>query len=392
MNKGIRILLALILSTSMMASTVLANNINDMKDKSNNIKQDINKEKQEIKDLENNKMNILNEVNELDKSINSLDMEIEQISKKINETNNKIQGLERKADELKADLAKNEDLMAKRLRIMYMNQSQSYVEILFSSEGLYDFIERIEIVSSLIKYDKNLIKEFKEKQSALEVTTTEVKSEKTSLESMKSESDVKLNALKEKKQQKDTMIAQLEQDINTHEQLVAQQEKEFNEILASITQMEKELAEQNKPSRGDGNSSNSMVTDGNIFSITGGVKRTITQRFEGRISPITGKPEFHGALDIGAPHGSSVHALKSGVVSYAGWMNGYGNVVVISHGNIKSLYAHNSQLLVSRGQTVEGGQQIAKVGSTGWSTGPHIHFEVINSNGEKIDPEPYYIY
>ena len=73
-------------------------------------------------------------------------------------------------------------------------------------------------------------------------------------------------------------------------------------------------------------------------------------------------------------------------------MNGYGNVVVIDHGDISSLYAHNSELLVSEGQAVSGGQQIAKVGSTGWSTGPHLHCEIISSNGEKIDPISYYIY
>jgi len=82
----------------------------------------------------------------------------------------------------------------------------------------------------------------------------------------------------------------------------------------------------------------------------------------------------------------------SGTVAYAGWMNGYGNVVVINHGNISSLYAHNSKLLVSKGQQVQGGEKISLVGSTGWSTGPHIHFEVTNSSGEKIDPTSYYIY
>ncbi|MPM73807.1 Murein hydrolase activator EnvC [bioreactor metagenome] len=82
----------------------------------------------------------------------------------------------------------------------------------------------------------------------------------------------------------------------------------------------------------------------------------------------------------------------SGTVVHAGWMNGYGNVVIVNHGEISTLYAHNSKLLVSVGQQVQGGQQISVVGSTGWSTGPHIHFEVRDSRGEKMDPTSYYIY
>lgn len=388
MNNKTKIIIALILCSNLVTRSVLANDINNMKNKSNDIKVEINNGKNEIKELEKNKENVLNDIYELEKNINELDREVKEINSQISNSNEKIKKLEIKSVELKVDLAKNEDVMGERLRIMYMNQAQSYIEILFGSEGVYDFIEKVEAIRSLIKYDKELMNEFKEKQDELESTTTQVKNEKSNLEGMMQTANSKMNALKDNKQEKDVLIAKIESDIDAHEAILAQQQNEFDEMVTAIRSLEAE----SRLSRGGDVPSGGQVSNGSVFSITGGNGYAITQRFEGRVNPITGKQEFHGALDIGAPHGAGVYSLKDGTVAYSGWMNGYGNVVVIDHGDISSLYAHNSELLVSQGQIVSGGQQIAKVGSTGWSTGPHIHFEIINSSGEKIDPISYYIY
>ncbi|WP_291581534.1 murein hydrolase activator EnvC family protein [Clostridium sp. UBA6640] len=390
MNNKIKIIIAAILCSNLVTGSVLANDISDMKNKSNDIKQEINNGENKIKKLEKNKENVLNDIYELEKNINELEREVEEINSQIGNSNEKIKNLEIKSEELKTDLAKNEEVMGERLRIMYVNQSQGYIEILFGSEGVYDFIGRVEAIRSLIKYDKELMDEFKEKQEQLESTTTQAKNEKSNLESMMQTANSKMSTVKDNKQEKDILIAEIESDIDVQEAILAQQQNEFDEIVTAIRSME---AQSRRPSRGDGDvPSGGQVSNGSIFSITGGNGYPITQGFEGRVNPITGKQEFHGALDIGAPHGAGVYSLKGGTVAYSGWMSGYGNVVVIDHGDISSLYAHNSELLVSQGQTISGGQQIAKVGSTGLSTGPHIHFEIINSNGEKINPISYYIY
>jgi len=187
------------------------------------------------------------------------------------------------------------------------------------------------------------------------------------------------------------MMANIEEDIDVQEKMIAQKESEFQEIVAIINNMEETSK---RPSRGASvNSQGGQVSsNGEISSITGNIAYPITSGYGWRTNPISGKEEFQAAVDIGAPQGAGVHSLMDGTVAYSGWMNGYGNVVVINHGSISSLYAHNSQLLVSEGDRVKGGQQIALVGTTGYSTGPHIHFEVTNASGEKIDPTPYYIY
>jgi len=199
--------------------------------------------------------------------------------------------------------------------------------------------------------------------------------------------------LNSKKEEKDNLVAKAEEDINAQEDMMSRKEEEFQQIVAMISQMEQNKSIQKSPSNNDGSSDEGgQVTNGEIYSITGGVAYPITSGYGWRTSPITGKAEFQAAVDIGAPHGTPVYSLMDGTVAYAGWMRGYGNVVVINHGSISTLYAHNSQMLVSQGQHVKGGQKISLVGTTGWSTGPHIHFEVTNSSGEKIDPTGYYIY
>ena len=204
-------------------------------------------------------------------------------------------------------------------------------------------------------------------------------------------------------------MAKAESDIEQAQAMLAQNEEEFNQILSSITAMEEAAkAEAERPSRGDsnteggssssgdsssgdsssgGSSSGSVSTNG-MFRISA-AKYPITSGFVDRINPVTGLHESHKGIDIGAPYGDPVYSLMDGVVTYASWMTGYGNVVVVNHGSMSTLYAHNSELTVSPGQRVSGGQQIAKVGSTGQSTGPHIHFEVI-INGSRIDPSGYY--
>ena len=115
----------------------------------------------------------------------------------------------------------------------------------------------------------------------------------------------------------------------------------------------------------------------------------ISSYFAGRIDPITGKKSNHGGLDLAAPGGSPILAANSGTVIIAGYHYSYGNYVVIDHGGgVSTLYGHSSKLLVSRGQKVSRGQQIAKVGTTGRSTGNHLHFEV-RINGQRVDPLPY---
>lgn len=396
MNKKLRFIAAVVVSCSLMSSTVLADDLSDAKSKSKEIETQIESNKAKVSELEENRDNILSEISELDNNMDKLYSEVNNLEAQISQSTNKIEELEERSSELKKELEANKKVMDKRLRVLYKNNGTSYIEILLSAEGFSDFFEKIDIINTLISFDNEEINKFKANQEELDKNIKASSEEKKTLENAKAIVDANLEELNAKKDKKTKLMAKAENELGTAEKLLAQNEAESEEILASITAMEKAAS---RPSRGgsssqsntkpsNSGSSSSQVSTNGMYSITG-TRYAITSPFGYRTSPVGRGQEFHKGIDIGAPYGAPVYSLKAGTVTYAGWMEGYGNVVVISHGDISTLYAHNSSLSVSVGQTVAGGQQLSNVGSTGWSTGPHIHFEVIK-NGTNIDPAPYY--
>jgi murein DD-endopeptidase MepM/ murein hydrolase activator NlpD len=386
MNKTVKVIIAAILCSNLITLSVMADDLGSKKEESNQLKQEISNNKDKMKELENTKNDILKELEAINNNITTLDEEVDSLNFKIAKATGTIIELEEKSEKLRLDLEKNKEIMDKRLRALYMSQGQGYVEVLFEAKGISDFIEKLEVIGTLVKYDKGVINEFKKNQDELDNTLNTVEVEKKGLESNRAIVQAKVDELNSKKNEKDILMAKAQEDIATQEKVIAQQEDEFQQIASIISQME--IAQ--RPSRG--NSGGGQVSNGKLYSITGGNGYSITSGYGWRSSPIKGGQEFHPAIDIGAPNGSGVYSLMAGTVAYSGWMNGYGNVVVVNHGDISTLYAHNSKLLVSVGQQVEGGEKISLVGSTGWSTGPHIHFEVRDSSGQKMDPTDYYIY
>lgn len=396
MNKKLRFIAAVVVSCSLMSSTVLADDLSDAKSKSEEIETQIESNKAKVSELEENRDNILSEISELDNNMDKLYSEVNNLEAQISQSTNKIEELEERSSELKKELEVSKKIMDKRLRVLYKNNGTSYIEILLSAEGFSDFFEKIDIINTLISFDNEEINKFKANQEELDKNIKASSEEKKTLENAKAIVDANLEELNGKKDEKTKLMAKAENELGTAEKLLAQNEAESKEILASITAMEKAAS---RPSRGgsisqsntkpsNSGSSSSQVSTNGMYSITG-TRYAITSPFGYRTSPVGRGQEFHKGIDIGAPYGAPVYSLKAGTVTYAGWMEGYGKVVVVSHGDISTLYAHNSSLSVSPGQTVAGGQQLSNVGSTGWSTGPHIHFEVIK-NGTNIDPAPYY--
>lgn len=393
MNKKLRVIAAVIVSCSLMSSTVIADDLSDAKSKSKEIQTQIENNKAKVAELEENRDNILSEISSLSSEMDKLYSEVNQLNSQISQSTKKIEELEQRSKELKEELEANKDLMNKRLRVLYKNKGTSYLEILLNAEGFSDFFAKLDTISTLISFNNDVIDEFRANQEELDKNIEASTQEKKILESAKATVDANLADLNAKKEEKNKLMAKAEEELGSAEKLLAQNEAESKEILASIKAMEEAA---NRPSRGNSGSqsnsssgsSSSQVSTNGMYSITG-TRYAITSPFGYRTSPISGKQEFHNGIDIGAPYGAPVYSLKSGTVTYAGVMNGYGNVVVVNHGDISTLYAHNSSISVSVGQTVSGGQQLANVGSTGWATGPHIHFEVIK-DGVRINSAPYY--
>ncbi|MHC1681606.1 MAG: murein hydrolase activator EnvC [Clostridiaceae bacterium] len=387
MNKRNKALIMGIIISNLFSSGVLATELEDAQNQSSQIEQKITDGKNKLDDIKKNKDDVTSQIAFLDQELGQAQLEVDQLNLQIQNAEIEKKDLDEKLDQLEEELGSLQNVINQRFRKMYMDSGDTYIELLFNSKNISDLIDRMEIIKTISNQDKKLVKEFEDKQEELNSSIKKIEELKEILSASKEKYDNRLADLRKYKDEKDALLQQLNSDINAQEAMLAQQEEEYQKVNDKINQMKNNS---NNNNNGQGGNALPPVPTGDYYSITGGVRYQITSGYTlSRVSPVSGRIEKHEAIDIGAPYGSGVYSLKAGVIAYSGWMTGYGNVVIVDHGDMRSLYAHNSVLSVSVGQSVTGGQKIAEVGSTGWSTGPHIHFE-ISINGQRIDPTNYY--
>ena len=284
----------------------------------------------------------------------------------------------------------DEQLEKYKVRVRAMEESgrYSYIEVLFGANSIGEFLSLIDDIGDIMRSDKELEKSYRESVAELKAVKAEYEEAKAEMESSKKE----LEALKVQ-QEKDiaeaaAVISSLQSDISSNSSFLSQLSAQEKALQTEINKKVNELNEQQKPN--NGSSGGSVVGNGNL--VWPSYCTYITSRQGPRIHPVTGEFKNHGGTDIGASYGTAIWAADSGTVvrSSDGWNGGWGNYVMIDHGNgMQTLYAHMSSRAVSVGQTVSRGQVIGYVGSTGMSTGAHLHFEMY-VNGSKVDPETRY--
>ena len=234
-----------------------------------------------------------------------------------------------------------------------------------------------------MSYDNNMLTQLTETQNEIKETTERIKEEKEQSEYLLGVAQEKMDSLNAIVKEKENLIASYAQDEAKYNQLISSNEKASQEASRLINQL---LAEQSS------SKSSFVYTGGQLnwpVPSRAPSSSSLSSGYVTRDRPIGNGSEFHTGYDIPASYGSAVVAAEAGTVIYAGWMSGYGNTVMINHGGgLVTLYGHNSSLTVSKGDTVTRGQQVAKIGSTGNSTGNHCHFEV-RVNGSHTSPEPY---
>lgn len=329
-------------------------------------------------DLDNKLKNNRSEQVTLDKQIIDLNEKVAEIEKNINDTNTKIEKLNAEAESTELEIAnlegkikENEEYLGKRLKVINTNYSIGYLKVILSSDSLSDFFNNIYIIKQVVDQDKVVLKDLDESKSGIE-------QKQQSLQSKKSEQEeLKIALEKDSK-----MVSEDKEELDKLKQELLKQESDLQSEIEAI--IAKQEAEQNK------NSSTGEV--GGVISngswpVPGHTR--ISSGYGYRQHPILNTREFHTGIDIPAPTGTPAVAIDNGTIIYSGVKGGYGNTIMIQHDDGKvSLYAHNSQLLGSVGQRVQKGQAVSKIGSTGMSTGPHLHFE-IRINGKHVNPLDY---
>ena len=312
--------------------------------------------------------------NAIDKEVSEIQAEIDKLDAQIEEINNRIETKEQELAKAHEKSSIQYESYKNRVKLIVEKGPITYLEVILNANSLEDFFVRMDVVEQIAAYDKTLLDELKQVEEQIELLIKEIEEERAGVQAIMEQSLAKKRQLAEKQAASQKILDQL-----------SAVDKEITQEMRKAR--EAENAARNEIARlvsGDG----SRYVGGKFLWPSTNSYR-ITSPFSMRVHPTLGVYKQHTGIDIGASYGTSVLAAASGTVIISGWNNAWGNYVVINHGGgVTTLYAHNSSLLVSKGQYVTQGQVIAKVGSTGYSTGPHIHFEV-QVNGNPLNPMSY---
>lgn len=364
-------------------SVAYADDLSDLKEQQKDIQQSINGYKNKINDVKEEKNSIYSQITKLENQIHTVENELEGLNNQIEATNNSISDKTEELNKAIEELGEYKELYGQRLRTMYMSGTAGYLEIILSSESFSDFISRIDIVKRIMEHDSNILVDMKEKQDSIEEQKVALEEQKTKLVGLKQQASGKKNELSIASRENKDLYSKLSKDQKELEKALDAEIKESKEIEAEI----QAILAASKNSNLAYNGKRYCI----VYDSEAGRNIRVTSQFGNRFHPVLKVYKLHTGMDLGVPSGTPVHAMADGEVIIAKYSSGYGNYVVINHGSgISTLYAHNSKLLVKVGDKVKGGQVISKSGNTGYSTGPHLHFEV-RKNGTPINPEPYYL-
>ncbi len=368
-RRGIIYLLVMII-LSLNIVSAYASNLDDLRNEQDELNQQIEDTKDRMSEIETRAKGLSRDIEDLDTKLNQATYELEVVTEELKNIEGQIIITIGELEEAERDLEEKEDSFKKRIRVMYMNGNTGYLELLLSSEDIKDFLSRQEIAESIAEHDKELIRFMKETRDTIDAKKVELEAQRSSVEVTKSRIESRRRDLDQATREKQDLMGRLALDRKALEAEIDKLNDLAKEIEAEIVKRQRD----------------SGPYSGGLMDWPAPGHYRITSEFGYRIHPILNTKKLHTGLDVGVPTGGDIVAAAAGVVIYSGSLGGYGNTVMVDHGGgIVTLYAHNSRLVVSEGQLVSRGELISKAGSTGMSTGPHLHFEV-RKDGKYQDP------
>lgn len=324
-----------------------------------------------------------NTIDGIQAEITKANAEMTRISDVISGINTEIAAIEAniaktqtELDAAEAKRAQQEEAMNERVRSMYMHGNGSILEFLFSSSDFSDFVTKVDMSRYIVESDKEALDALEETKKTIEEKKASIESDRLQAVSKKNEQETALSQQQQLKAQKDQLVAQ-------NQAIIAQAQQELNAETAAANDLKAQIAAQVAARAASGSTTGGATSFVSSSSYTWPCGGEITSYFGPRTDPYTG---YHEGVDIGASTGTPVAAMGNAYVVSAGWNGGYGNCVVIDLGNgMQCYYGHLSAINVSAGQTVNQGDIVGLVGSTGNSTGPHLHFGIL-VGGDFVDP------
>jgi len=339
------------------------------------------------KELEQSKSDLTAFVKQLDGQLADIQEKIAQYNTMITEKEKEIEETVRDLDEAQQRQEQQYAAMKKRIQFMYERSDSFYMETLFGSNSIAGIVNRADYIEALSRYDRDKLDEYVETRKYVELCKEELEVEKQLLDEAREaveQEEANVNSLIG---EKEAQIVSVSGDIANKEAAIKEYEDMIAQENAEIAALEKAVAEEK--ARLEAQNAQARVYNGGMFAWPCPGYKRISDEYGSRMHPILGVEKFHNGLDMAAPSGTAILAAYDGDVVAAAYSGSMGNYIMIDHGSgLYTIYMHCSALYVSKGQTVSKGQNIAAVGSTGRSTGPHLHFGV-RLNGNYTSPWNY---
>lgn len=357
-------------------TVVIADDLMDLQNRKNELNNQITEANEQVENIQIELTDTLKQIDNLDQKIETYQGQVDELNEKLETLQNQIKTAEEKLTNLENNYKIQRKTFQNRIVAQYEAGDVQYLDVLLSSNTLSEFISNYYLIGEIAKYDRNLLDNIDRQKNEIEKIKTTLTEREKNLKTVKENKEKTATALENAKVIKNSYAKQLTDNEKETQAKIAEYQRELDNLEAQIVTI----------------TSIKVGEDyvGGEFAWPAPGYSTITSKYGMRVHPILKTHRVHSGTDIAMPMGAYIIAANDGVVTKAGYSStGYGNMVLIDHGGgVSTLYGHGSEILVQTGQTVKRGDIIMKAGSTGWSTGPHLHFEV-RINGQHVDSLPY---
>lgn len=363
---------------------VMADKKSELQQQQSQAQSEMNQLKDKINKAQSKKTPYLEKKKKIDSQMAAANEKLNSINMRIASVQSDINAAEKELEILDGEKNEATELFKGRMRALYEDDSTSYFDIILNSRSISDFFYRLEVIKQISEYDQKVINRILDRKEIVKDTQETLEAKKAEIEVLKAEAETEKANVQRLQNENQSVLDAINDDISSYNQQLKDKERESARIESQIKAL---LTQQSRSSSAPSVSTSQPSASGFIWPCP--ASRYITSYFGRRVHPVYKTVKVHNGLDIGGPNGTNIVAANSGTVIVSEYSSSYGNYIVISHGGgLTTLYAHLSARLVAVGASVSRGQVIGREGSTGISTGPHLHFEVA-VNGVRRDPLSY---